>query len=519
MKWSFQELLLNIPLHLLSFLAPVPKEHIYFEAVSETVPDGWLKQPTLLVPRSVEESEKLNDREMINRLIQDSNLAAIVLAGNNHSLNENTIGLFGQCLLPIVQIDELSPADIYEYFQDLSPFYSQISEELVGFFGRDFADIADQLAIVCSSPLLYYDENQTLLLETGKEEEIREAKRWFNTNMRAIHEKGKTGTVSPEHSPFEAFPINVGGFFTQTLVLSSDLAEWQKKFVYKFTGLSALVLQTKGIIQEQQEKLMEHFVYDLLYHKFESHKEMVRQGKHFGWNLERPHHLMILQIEWKDGHMTNMDWMNDILASIGTFSSSLKENIIVFPFQDQIVVLLEDGLERSMNDRKNYVFNISRQLLAFLSNLWPDNLFKIGIGKWYQDTVYLNKSYQEANLALQFGQIWQENNQIYHIYDLGILRLLMYIHQEILFDFSNEYLSLLEESDEKNGTEYIKTLKSYIQHQGVINDVSESLHVHPNTLRNRIKKMEEITGIDFQDAETFINLVIAVKILSLKKQW
>jgi DNA-binding PucR family transcriptional regulator len=96
--------------------------------------------------------------------------------------------------------------------------------------------------------------------------------------------------------------------------------------------------------------------------------------------------------------------------------------------------------------------------------------------------------------------------------DLGILHLLTSIHREILYDFSQEYLSSLIESDSEQGTEYVKTLKAYIQHQGIISEVSEALYVHPNTLRNRIKKIEDITGSNLQNPEEFTNLVVALKI-------
>ena len=176
--------------------------------------------------------------------------------------------------------------------------------------------------------------------------------------------------------------------------------------------------------------------------------------------------------------------------------------------------LLEDGEERTIIERKKYVLKTADRIEQSLISELPDCHFYIGIGKMYQDTIYLNKSYQEAKLAVQFGQIWFENKNIFHINDLGILRLLIHIHQEILYDFSQEYLSPLLESDQENGTEYIKTLKTFIQHQGIINEVSDALFIHPNTLRNRIKKIEEMTGVNLLDPEEFMNLAVAVKIQS-----
>lgn len=48
----------------------------------------------------------------------------------------------------------------------------------------------------------------------------------------------------------------------------------------------------------------------------------------------------------------------------------------------------------------------------FLIYIYPDLRYTFGIGKWYQDTINLNKSYQEAKLVLWFGEEWLGNGGI-----------------------------------------------------------------------------------------------------------
>jgi sugar diacid utilization regulator len=396
--------------------------------------------------------------------------------------------------------------------------YGQVSMELNGFMEKGFVNQASQLAFALGTPFLYLDENNQLLWQAGNEKELREALRWFNIHRRELENSEYLIETSDcengkKNSLFEIYFIDIAGLTKQKLVASSNLADWQKKMIDKLTGLTALLLQTEGMFQEQQIQFKEHFVYDLLYHKFESQKVMVKQGKSWGWNLEKPHHLLLIDVSISVG--TDINWLDEILLHIENHLSHKGEPFIVFPFQDQVVVLLEDGENRTISNRKNFVLNAAIQLEKELSCKCPDDQFQIGIGKWYEDTLFLNKSYQEAKLALRFGKIWLENENVFHINDLGVLRLLIHLHQEILADYSDEYLSQLIESDQENETEYIKTLKAYIQHKGIINEVSDALYIHPNTLRNRIKKIEELTGINLLDPEESINLVIAAKINSL----
>ena len=127
----------------------------------------------------------------------------------------------------------------------------------------------------------------------------------------------------------------------------------------KFIGLSALFFQTEEMIRGQQEKMKEHFIYDLLYHKFESKKVMVKQGKTWGWNLEKPHHLFVIEVVLSDEWMTNLEWMDEMIVQIETQTSHLTDGVILFPFQDQMVVLLKDDENRNPSKRKNVVFELA----------------------------------------------------------------------------------------------------------------------------------------------------------------
>lgn len=492
MKTSFQDLLLSIPMYQLTFLTTLPHTLVYYETIATGISDQWFEDPTLLVIEKNEECIKLNDKDRVNQLIQDSNLVAIVICLQNQApIQEDILSLYEECQVPIIQVDESAALSVFQERKKQCLCYSQMGIELNGFMNKGFMQIAAGLSKAMETPFLFFDEKDELLWQTGLEIDMQDL----------LAAKS-----------FEKHPINISEHNYLTLVVSAQLAYWKKMLVDKYIGLTALLFQTEEMFREQREKLKEHFVYDLIYHKFQSKKVMVSQGKAWGWNLERAHHLFVINVDKFDEGSMNLEWMDEMIVHLETQKVHLNETIILFPFQDQIVVLLEDGENHTLNDRKRFVIEIANKIEQELKHNWPNCQFSIGIGKWYQDSINLNKSYQEAKMALQFGHLWFEGNRVFHMNDLGILHLLTHVHREILYDFSQEYLSSLIESDSEQGTEYVKTLKFYMQHQGIISEVSEALYVHPNTLRNRIKKIEEITGISLQNPVEFTNLVVAVKI-------
>ncbi len=522
MKDSFQDLLLFIPFNQLKFPIPLPKDRLYFEKISEELPGEWLAEATLITIMQEEELERLNSKEVANQLIQDPNLIGIVICTPQpEPLGEEILALFLECQLPIVQVT--NPMSLQVFYEKEPLFFAQLSEELVGSMEDGLPQLLSELGQGLGTPFLYLDENEQLLWQMGNEEELRDANRWLNVHCRELEEiKGSlSGRGLPtrfKKEEFELYPINIAGIIRQGLLASATLVDWQRRMVDKLVGLMALLLQAEGMFQEQQRKLQEHFVYDLLYHKFESQKVMIKQAKTWGWNLEIPHHLLLIAVKVSDDLMDNINWLEEMVLLIEETKTQLEKTLIVFPFQDQIVVLLEDGEKRTNSERMQHVMEVAKEIEKCLSSQWSDCQISVGIGKWYENMTFLNKSYQEANQALKFGQLWLENRKVFHINDLGILRLLIHIHQEILSDFSQEYLSVLIESDKENGTDFINTLEVYIQHQGIINEVSDALYIHPNTLRNRIKKIEEMVWGDLENPEEFMNLMIALKIRSFINQ-
>lgn len=497
MKDSIQHILLTTPIHQLSFFTSIPRKEISYERRLEAIPKHSLQVPTLLVLTDVKEWNKINDRNITEQLLQDPHLVGIVLCClEKIVIDEDTIQLFEECQVPLIQVFESNLSKMTEY----QPSYSQLSLELIGYEEKGFVQLATELSKGLNTPLLYLNEMNQIIWQTATKEVQQEANRWLNTRRFSENEEG---IFTPHY-------IHLNESSRQTLLASGELAMWQRQMLDRLAALTALYIQKESRYIELQEKMKEHFIYDLLYHKFESKKEMIRQGKAWGWNLERPHYLLVINTAFSDSSLSEIDCLDQIVDDL----QISKNQIIPFQFQEQIIILVEDQERLPLNERKTAIVEKAEILHKDLTMKWRQFQFTIGIGKWYEDTIYLNKSYQEAKLALKFGQRWFEDKFIFHIRDLGILHLLIHLHHELLFDFSQEYLSELICADESNGTEYIKTLQVYIQYEGKITEASDALFIHPNTLRNRIKKIEEITGTHLQEPEEYMNLTIATRILS-----
>ncbi|MBM4765346.1 helix-turn-helix domain-containing protein [Bacillus sp. B15-48] len=509
MKTSLNEILLCVPVHQLNFLTPFPKEEIDYEQVVTTISNQWLSKKTVLLLEKEEDIRKLNDKNVVIRFIQDPHLLAIIICKKSHfSIHDQLLSLYKELQIPIIHIEDTALSSVFSQETMLLPWYSQFSVELSGFMNKGFMHIASNLSIAFATPMVFLDENKQLLWQTGHEAQVKNAIKWLT----AQHELQVNQVNLVKEQNFKQYTMNIAGQVKIYVVTSAHLVEWQERFIDKFIALTAVVFQTDELVREQNERFKEFFVYELLYRKFESKKVLVKQGKTWGWNLEKAHHLLVVQTNKIESANLDVDWMDEMVLLLETKKQELHPPLIFLPFQDLLVIFVEDDEERAVTEQKRFVLNVANWVAAKIAEYFPTWKIQIGIGKWYNDTISLNKSFQEAKIAMQFGEKWFGNQQIFHISDIGVPHLLTHVHREILHDFCNEYLAELIDSDEKKDTDYMQTLKMYLQHQGIITDVSKALFIHPNTLRNRIKKIEEITGVDLQNLDELLNLMVALKV-------
>lgn len=76
-------------------------------------------------------------------------------------------------------------------------------------------------------------------------------------------------------------------------------------------------------------------------------------------------------------------------------------------------------------------------------------------------------------------------------------------------------LTVLAEYDARRHAELLKTLEVYLGVRGATTATATALMIHPNTLRQRLRRIEELTGLDL-DAEDLLSLELGVKVHRLR---
>ena len=96
--------------------------------------------------------------------------------------------------------------------------------------------------------------------------------------------------------------------------------------------------------------------------------------------------------------------------------------------------------------------------------------------------------------------------------DLGAFTLLLSLQDDdALRTYSENLLSPISDGEGDYGPELLRSLEAFIERNGQWERAARDLYCHRHTLRYRIRRIEELTGRDLNQAQDRIELWLALR--------
>ncbi|MGD9712829.1 MAG: helix-turn-helix domain-containing protein [Thermomicrobiales bacterium] len=134
----------------------------------------------------------------------------------------------------------------------------------------------------------------------------------------------------------------------------------------------------------------------------------------------------------------------------------------------------------------------------------------IGVGGVHAGPAGIRRSHDEARQALTIGRRLNGPGRTTHFSQLGIYRLLFAARDlPELRAFHDDALSALIDYDQEHNSELVKTLGAFFDGKCGPKEASAILGVHRNTVLYRLQRIQELTGLDLDDAEVRLRLHLA----------
>lgn len=125
--------------------------------------------------------------------------------------------------------------------------------------------------------------------------------------------------------------------------------------------------------------------------------------------------------------------------------------------------------------------------------------------------------YEQAEISLHFAKLKQRPFCSWR--DLGTEKIIYFMKKSnSLKDFHMDYLQQLVDYDKENDTTLVDTLHVYLESFFSLKESGEKLHLHPNTVKYRIKKIEDLLGRKIDDPAHYLELMMALKSYSYSDQ-
>ncbi|KGR91543.1 hypothetical protein CD30_05675 [Ureibacillus massiliensis 4400831 = CIP 108448 = CCUG 49529] len=356
---------------------------------------------------------------------------------------------------------------------DLQIIGPKIVDELKNLIDKDVVVIDHNGFIIASTDISRLNQFHEGSLLAMKDKQVMHMTTELSEKLKGVRE----GMVMP--LIFDNTPIGVIG-------ITGKPSEIEKycKLVQKITQLFVEDFLTRQE-KERDTRMFEFFLLDLLNGRID--KEILAQRvEMIGIDTEIYNRIVILRVERRFEYSEI-----DFLSSIQTIHPLVK--ITQWSF-DKIVMLVPDvsrtHLEKGLNTLKRKIEKIYKTAV------------NIGVGNKCEFYT-LKDSYDKASIALTTAI--NECEEIVFEEDLTIELLLSEISDTKIQDFFERTIKPIIFDEE-----LMLNLEMWLNSNGSLQEIANDLHIHKNTLKYRLKKIEKLLDIDINTSKNKLDLNLAL---------
>ncbi|WP_203557488.1 helix-turn-helix domain-containing protein [Bacillus sp. B15-48] len=426
-----------------------------------------------------------------------------------------------ECKKPLFLLKYDSEIDVYKRIKDI--FYlhelhllSLIKNDLTTywlelFYRQGIESVIERFNLFLGQEVFLFTNKKTLIHPFSNKFSIKDIRKmnWVDSDLGG--EKASFSIVQYEKEEYFAFEVvdpdkqSTGYLVFEKTCTAKELNDDLFKTIEP-----TMITWAKQIEVARKVDLKYHdqFLFDVLHNNIDTESELFELGllremeftpNSFVLSMNLNSHQKIV----KDSIMNIQHIM--VESHLGTgkiYTTYLNHRIVA------IVCPPIQNTEVAKTEINEWISRVRNQI----QQQYPSIKTVIGIGRSYYSNLYLYKSFQESKIALEMEMYGLGSNDVIHYDDIGFVRLLSYIHNDLLRDFAQQYLGRLEEHDSEQGTELVHTLSIYCTQNGDITRSAEALFIHQNTLRQRLKKIESILNIKLDQYSDLVNLILSIKI-------
>ncbi|NLT36230.1 MAG: hypothetical protein GXX83_10095 [Gaiellales bacterium] len=300
------------------------------------------------------------------------------------------------------------------------------------------------------------------------------------------------------------------------LTSRSELQDMERVALEHAATVAAVEMAQDQVRFETEVRLRGDFVDDLAGGRFDSRDSLLRRANFLGCDLSHGATVMVIAPDIPEGKQRSGQGETECQQLIERFFGRLarlvldvEPNSLATLKSERIVLLLADPIAKEPKALDQLAEHI--QALARDVTRWP---VTVGLSRHTPEPTGLSAAMEEAAVSVKVGRRLRGIGSVTHFDQMGTYKLLFGVWERD----SGELQSLYEETvapvdayDQHNDTQLLRTLMTYLKNDESLSKTAEELYAHRHTIRYRLQKIAEITGLSVFRSEDKERLGLGLK--------
>ncbi|MDA8335063.1 MAG: XylR N-terminal domain-containing protein [Peptococcaceae bacterium] len=304
------------------------------------------------------------------------------------------------------------------------------------------------------------------------------------------------------------FPLDAGGRRLGHLVLverERPLAVEERLLAVQSVPLIAREL---SIDLELELTNRVGFLERLLTGRFERSDVMVSYAGRLGIDPKERFAVIVVQVAGSEGDAAPSPVK--ILQIWEMILASRDNNGLAVSIDGTVSVLIRLA---KTNNQDLYIRELVESFLAVVKNIFPRSFRRIAVSRVGDDLSRVPPFYREAQAAVRLmSRLGLPDNTVY-CDRLGVLALLLEVKEDKLAEFTHQTMGRLLTYEHGAGGPLLATLKAFVRQNYNIQKTAKSEFLGLSTLKYRVRRIQEVTGLNLKDPGHRLQVALALHIM------
>ncbi|WP_198284299.1 helix-turn-helix domain-containing protein [Saccharomonospora xinjiangensis] len=367
--------------------------------------------------------------------------------------------------------------------------HDRLTELVLG--GADVSEVAAAVASMLDGGIVVCDADGTELGRAGagrtRTARVRVPARALSRALAASRSAGKAVAEGDAW----VCAVMAGPQLLGSIVLTgrSDLVDADRRLFERAGVVTALLLLLRRSAAEAEDRVRGELVADLLTAPERDPAALLDRGRRLGVDLDAPHAVLTLHAEGVSrGRLTSLAARRAVLAGV---------------FAERVVMLAE-------TDRPSA---LARRTATELSEALGCPV-TVGAAGPASGPAALARAHAESVRCLRALLALGRRGHGADPTDLGFVGLVLGDRTDVEA-FVRSTLGPVLDYDAARGTELLRTLRAYFAAGGNLTRAKDELHVHVNTVAQRLERIASLLGADWQQPDRSLELQLALRLHTL----